>query len=222
MGRLRLTLACLGTLVGAMACDTAKPASPDHSGRPSSAVSDGTDAPDQPAPYPVSSGRSVQWKRAAAIEADLMRSLELARDEVCTELGALSCIRAVHTVALGTNDPFATGLLKPALSPLSTTPLVIDRVTLSACAARARADREGSARVFTALDLAGPAPAADADAVTETITTLFRRMLARDPKPGELTTVRSLLTNDDEKMTAEEFATLSCFVVASSLESLFF
>jgi hypothetical protein len=179
---------------------------------------------DEPAAsaYAASRGRSVQWKRNAAFEADLMRGLDLTRDEVCQELGAQSCIHEVHTVALGGNDPFGSGLLRPAASSLSTTPLAVDRITLSACSQRARADKQGSPKVFTALDLSGPAPAPDAEAVTQTITTLFQRLLARDPKPSELTTLADLLAGDTESMTAEEFATLSCFVVASSIEALFF
>jgi hypothetical protein len=175
-----------------------------------------------PPAYAASRGRSLQWKRNAAFEADLMRGLDLTGDKVCQELGSQSCIRAVHTVALGGNDPFGSGLLRPAATSLSTTPLAVDRVTLSACSQRARANKQGNPKVFTTLDLSGPAPAPDAQAVTETITTLFQRLLARDPKPDELTTLRGLLAADAARMSAEEFATLSCFVVASSLEALFF
>lgn len=172
--------------------------------------------------YATSRGRSLQWKRNAAFEADLMRGLDLTADELCQELGSQSCIRAVHTVALGGNDPFGSGLLRPSPSSLSTTPLAVDRVTLSACSQRARADKQGNPKVFTALDFTGPAPVADSEAVTTTITTLFQRILARDPKPSEVETLRSLLAGEGAGMSAEDFATLSCFVVASSLEALFF
>lgn len=219
MPRLSTTLACLGGLVCATACGTDKP----WPAARERGTEDVANAPAEGmAEFPISHGSSVQWKRHAAMEADLMRGLSLTRDELCTELGAESCIRRVHTVALGGNDPFGSGLLKPPVSPLSTTSLAVDRVTLSACSKRARIDKAGSPKVFTALDLSGPAPAADSAAVSETITTLFRRLLARDPKPREMVTLRGLVTNDTEKLTAEEFATLSCFVVASSLESLFF
>lgn len=172
--------------------------------------------------YAASRGRSIQWKRNAAFEADLMRGLELTRDELCQELGSQSCIRAVHTVALGGNDPFGSGLLRPPASSLSTTPLAVDRVTLSACSQRARADKQGNPKVFTALDFAGPAPAASSDEVKRTITALFHRLLGRDPKPTEVATLDGLLAGEGAGMSAEDFATLSCFVVASSLEALFF
>lgn len=151
-----------------------------------------------------------------------MRGLELTADELCQELGAQSCVRAVHTVALGGNDPFGSGLLRPAASSLSTTPLAVDRVTLSACSQRARADKQGNPKVFTALDFTGPAPVASSDAVGATITRLFQRLLSRDPKSNEVETLRGLLAGEGAAMSAEDFATLSCFVVASSLEALFF
>lgn len=233
------TLGLVAALASATACGQERPAPPDRSRDPATKVTskphrpgsspaneagaDGEEGAGLPsAGYAISRGRSVQWKRAAALEADLVRALELTKEELCSELGSSSCIREVHTVALGTNDPFGTGLLRPAAAPLSTTPLVVDRVTLSACSARVRKDKEGTAIVFDALDLSGPAPAAEAKSVTATITTLFRRLLARDPKPGELTAVRELLNEREVELTAEEFATLSCFVIASSLESLFF
>lgn len=213
------------TLAPATKVENTAPA-PVDSAAPAARAAATPDDPSRAAtPFPSSSGRSIQWKRNAALEADLMRGLSLTREEVCRELGSQSCIRDVHTVALGGNDPFGSGLLRPSTSSLSTTPLAIDRVTLSACSYRARADKRGDPKVFTALDLSGPVPTPDSQEISETINTLFHRLLARDPKPGESTIIKGLLRNDTEPtepMTAVEFATLSCFVVASSLESLFF
>lgn len=196
----------------------AAPAQPAAAPKPDNAVEPAPEVA-HTASFQTSRGRSIQWKRNAALEADLMQALELTQDELCQEVGSQSCIRAVHTVALGGNDPFGSGLLRPATSSLSTTPLAVDRVTLSACSRRARADKEGTPKVFTALDLSGRAPAAGSEATTATVTTLYRRLLARDPKPNEIAIIEGLL---GEPMTAEAFATLSCFVVASSLEFLFF
>jgi hypothetical protein len=161
------------------------------------------------------------WKRHAAFEADLMQALELGRDEVCKELGERNCIRDIHVIALGGNDPFRSGINVPPSQPLSTTSIVVDRVLLSACSARARADKAGPAKVFNELDLRGAAPAPDAPAVEATIGTLFRRFLARDPKPNETAVIRTLLEGDDAPQSADEFATLACFAVGSSLEFLF-
>ena len=174
-------------------------------------------------PYKASQGEAVLWKRHAALEADLMRALELGRDDVCKELGERNCIRDLHVIALGGNDPFLSGINFPPGQPLSTTSLVVDRVLLSACSARARADKAGPAKVFSDLDLRGNAPAADAPQVEKTIATLFRRFLARDPKPNETAVVKTLLEGDKDSRpaSAEEFATLACFAVGSSLEFLF-
>ena len=178
-------------------------------------------APIPAPPYKASRGDHVLWKRHAALEADLMRALSLGRDEVCKELGERNCIRDIHVIALGGNDPFRSGINLPPSQPLSTTSIVVDRVLLSACSARARADKVGPAKVFSALDLRGPAPAPDSAAVEATISTLFRRFLARDPKPSEATLVKSLLGGEDAPASAEEFAALACFAIGSSLEFLF-
>lgn len=172
-------------------------------------------------PYKASQGDAVLWKRHAAFEADLMRALELGRDDLCKELGERNCIRDIHVIALGGNDPFRSGINVPPSQPLSTTSIVVDRVLLSACSARARADKAGAPKVFRDLDLRGAAPAADAPAVEATIATLFQRFLARDPKPSETKVVKTLLEGDDAPASAEEFATLACFTVGSSLEFLF-
>jgi predicted component of type VI protein secretion system len=175
-----------------------------------------------PTPYAVSRGNSVLWKRYAAFERDLMRGLELSRDEVCQELGDRNCVRDVHLIALGGNDPFGSGIHRPPPSTLGTTPMVVDRVLLSACSARAAADKQGPAKVFTSLELAGPPPAPGSAAAAATVETLFRRLLARDPKSTEAAHVQALLEpGEDAPRSAEEFAVLACFVVGSSLEFLF-
>jgi hypothetical protein len=152
-----------------------------------------------------------------------MQALALTRDEVCKELGERDCIRDIHVIALGGNDPFRSGINQPPSRPLSTTPVVVDRVLLSACSARARADKNKPAKVFGELDLRGPAPLPDTPAVDATITTLFRRLLGRDPRTNETALIKTLLATDepDAPQTAEEFAILACFTVGSSLEFLF-
>jgi hypothetical protein len=173
--------------------------------------------------YATSQGNTMMWKRYAAIEADLMRALELKRDEVCKELGDRSCTRDIHTIALGGNDPFRSGINRPSSEPSGTTSVAVDRVVLSACSARARADKAAPAKVFTALDLGGTAPSPDAPGVEVTIRDLYRRLLARDPRAHETDIVRELLNpvEQDTPQSAEEFATLACYVIGSSLEFLF-
>src|SRR5688572_4897863 len=45
------------------------------------------------APFRTSSRALLQWKRAAALEADLMGALQLTRDQLCVEVGGKGCIR---------------------------------------------------------------------------------------------------------------------------------
>jgi hypothetical protein len=224
---LRSTHILLSGLLLLVACESGgAPTRPTGSaaGAGSNANGDGVNAPGlgAAAAYATSQNGSLLWKRHAAFEADLMRALELKREEVCKELGARDCIRDIHVIALGGNDPFRSGINRPPSQPLSTTSIVVDRVLLSACSARARADKAKPAKVFTELDLQGPAPRPDAPAVDATISSLFRRLLARDPRPSETAQIKTLLDpGDDSPQSGEEFATLACFVIGSSLEFLF-
>ena len=165
---------------------------------------------------------NLQWKRYAALEADLMQALELPADQLCNEFGLASCIHEVHLASLGGNEPFKTGLLEPSAEPLATTPAIVDRLLLSACARRVELDRSAGrerAKVFRGLDLDGVAPPAGSPALEQTITELYHRFLAREPAARELTRVAELA---DGSSSATEFATLSCFVIGTSTEFLFF
>jgi hypothetical protein len=165
----------------------------------------------------------LQWKRNAALQRDLMRALELPEDAVCNELGRGSCTREIHHISLGGADPLQIGLYDPLPDTLVSTPIVLDRVVMSACASRANLDGAGPPVVFTDLDLAAAAPAADDEATLATITGLYRRLLSRDPEPHELTTLGALTVDDDGKpVSARDFAVLTCFAIGTSTEFLFF
>jgi hypothetical protein len=188
---------------------------------------------DDPSPPPAPSGdyrtstkNDLQWKRYAALEADLVRGLELDADAVCTELGRANCINGVHLVPLGGNDPIETNMLQPSGEPLATTPSVVDRVLLSACGSRVALDAAGgrlSAVVFRELDLQGAAPAASDPAVRATVVELYRRLLARDPDAREVELISTLAADGDgNAVRAADFATVACFAIGSTTEFLFF
>jgi hypothetical protein len=173
----------------------------------------------------VSKHPNLQWKRYSALEADLVQALELPADELCNEFGVASCVHTVHLASLGGNEPFKSGLLEPSAEPLATTPAVVDRLLLSACGRRTELDRAAGpsqAKVFRSLDLAGAAPAPEAEATKQTITELYHRLLAREPEAPELVAVASLVKKDAAAVTASEFATLACFSIGTSTEFLFF
>lgn len=166
----------------------------------------------------------LQWKRNVALQRDLMRALELPEDGVCNELGRGSCAREIHHISLGGADPLHVGLYEPLPDTLVSTPIVLDRVVMSACASRASLDRGGQPVVFTGLDLgAAAAPSPDDEAFAATVTALYRRLLSRDPEPHELTTLEALTVGDDgEPVSAHDFAVLTCFAIGTSTEFLFF
>lgn len=165
----------------------------------------------------------LQWKRNVALERDLMRALDLPEDGVCDELGRGSCTREIHHIVLGAAEPLGIGLYRPLPDTLVSTPIVLDRVVMSACANRAGLDRSGPAVVFTELDLGKAAPGPDDEAFTATVTALYRRLLSRDPTPEELTTLEALTVDAaGEPVTAYDFAVLTCFAVGTSSEFLFF
>jgi hypothetical protein len=171
-------------------------------------------------PLTPSTRARLLWKRNVTLEKDIVRALELAPDEVCNELGNASCTREVHHVALGGAAPFSLGLHKALPTPMLSTAVVVDRVVLSACSNRVAKDVEGPAVVFTALDLADErAPAAGDEAFDETVTSLYRRFMSRDPTDEEVSVLGELVV---EPMTAQEFAILACYAVGSTTEFLFY
>lgn len=172
-------------------------------------------------------GRSTRnhllWKRAHAVEQDLAQALALDPAEVCTELGDLPCVEKVHLASLGGHDPFDQGLYRGVERPLVTSPLVLERVAISACRRRAELDRGGTPEVFVDLDLDGDAPAAGSKAATATIVALYRRLLARDPNDTEIDTAAELAVDDDgTPLAAVTFATMACVAVATTTEFSFF
>lgn len=168
----------------------------------------------------------LQWKRYSAFEADLARAFALPAGELCTELGTESCIHGVHLVPLGGHEPFTTGMLESASDPLATTPTVVERIVLSVCNKRVELDRAAGmldAKVFGQLALDAPAPAPDSAAINDLITNLYRRLLARDPQPLELSSVAELAVDAaGQPLGGADFAKLACFAVGSSSEFLFF
>ena len=168
------------------------------------------------------------WRRYRSLEQGLGTALNLAPGDLCNELGRYDCIDKVHLVALGGNDPLGAGMHEPMKSPTATTPVAIERLTLSACDAAVTADAARPVPlIFLDLDLSATAAPLDLEdeltslAVGDTIISLYRRLHARDPLAEEQDTVLKIITEDPEPMQARTFALLSCFAIASTSESVF-
>jgi hypothetical protein len=174
---------------------------------------------------PTGNGASIVWKRARAMERDLMRALGLEAREVCTELGAISCVNDAHLSLLGGNEPFVKVQYTQIAEPGAVTPLVMDRVVLSACVAGVERDRKGSAKVFKHYSLNEQARPSDAAFLTNLDAQhadLFHLLLGRDPSAAELAPLRQLATTDGgEPLSGRDLAVLGCFVIGTHLEFVF-
>ena len=167
----------------------------------------------------------AHWKRVKAIKNDLAYALDLNDDELCHELGSLSCFDQVHLSALGGNEPFILTQYEPIESPSAISAVVTERVVLAACSNKVDIDQKGTATVFTQYDLSAMAEPLNSDylaALDLQNTRLYQRLLVRDPTQEELTLLQSL-TQDAQgnAISNADVAKLSCFTIATSSEFIF-
>lgn len=160
---------------------------------------------------------TLRWKRVGAFVADLGRALELEGDNLCMELGLLSC-EGLYRLPLGGSDPFGAAIYEAPAAPMNTTSVLAERVTLAACANRVALDQSGSPVVFTQIDLGASSLSASDDGVTAQVDELYRRLLSRDPTDEERTVVASLADGNS----GADFAKLACFTIGTTTEFLFF
>lgn len=159
----------------------------------------------------------LKMKRWRQVALDLEGALELASDEVCREAGLYDCFD-IHTVPMGGNSR-DNGLYDAAEGLSVTTGLAMERVVLQACWNRIELDRGDDPVVFTHIDLEGSSDEGLEDQSVE----LYRRFLARDPEPKEL----SLLVDFHDEILDEgggtaEWALMSCLVVGTTTEALLY
>ncbi len=157
---------------------------------------------------------ALKRKDGEQLSRDLAQALEIGRNEVCLELGQYDCAEEAHKISLGGVEPYRLRIDEPLPGVGVAGPIAVERVALSACGLRARKDFEGPEPpvVFGPLGSAGGSRAAVVD-------DLYERLLGRAPDPEE----RAMLSEwTAPGMTDRDFAVLACFVVATSLEHLFY
>ncbi len=125
--------------------------------------------------------------------------------------------RGVHVTALGGNDPFFREQYEPVEQPNAASVLALDRLVLSACAQAVDRDAAGMAQVFTGVDLRAAALSPSDPGTSALVTTLYRRLLARDPVNEETAAVAELASGSPPP-SASEFAKLACFSIATTAE----
>jgi hypothetical protein len=189
------------------------------------------DPPTDPDPEanepPTSPSPRIRFKGPKRLNLELARILDFDEEEVCTELGEFDCF-LVHNVALGGADPFGVALYSPAETSSATTPLAVERVVLAGCIERAVRDlaTPSSAVIFKDLEVADgkldPAHASVEKAIDE----LYKRAMQRHATETEVAHLRGFYTemeaSGESSAPAQDWASLSCFTVLTTLETLFY
>lgn len=167
----------------------------------------------------------VKYKSGARYASDLAAALDLPRDAVCRELGRYDCVDEVHRIVLGGVEPYTLGVREPLPSLGVTAPIAQDRVALAACTERIERDLAASEPVFlTAVDVDTPTPGQ----LEATAGRFYDRILRRDATPDEVSALaqfHSTVTDEPGESGASatyDWAILSCFMVATTLESIFY
>lgn len=200
----------------------------DDGDKPGDDVNDGPDPEPEPSEptMDVSAKNDVLWKRHRAVENDLLRAMALTRNELCNELGQYNCVNRVHLSPVGGNEPFEQGQFEPPPVPTATTSLALDRIVLSACVKRVQKDTNSNMSqrvVFKELDLTNDlVGTADLPTIDAQNRVLYQRFLSRNPEPEELEALHLLLTESEQSLSKKDFAVLSCLVIGSQVENLFF
>ena len=181
-----------------------------------------------PAPTePVLASRQarVKYKSGARYASDLAAALDLPRDAICRELGLYDCVDEVHRIVLGGVEPYTLGVREPLPSIPVTAPIAQDRVALAACTERIERDLAASKPVFlTKVDVDAPTPAQ----LEATARRFYDRILRREATPYEVSALgqfHSTVTDapgESGATATRDWAILSCFMVATTLESIFY
>lgn len=169
----------------------------------------------------------VKYKSGARYASDLAAALDLERDAVCRELGLYDCVDDVHRIVLGGVEPYTLGVWEPLPSMAVTAPIAQDRVALAACTERIARDLEASEPVFLRkIDVDAPSPG-QLEATAKRFYDHILRRAATSDEVNALAQFHSTVT-DQTGETGEgvaatrDWAILSCFMVATTLESIFY
>lgn len=181
----------------------------------------------------------VKYKSGARYANDLAAALDLQRDAVCRELGRYDCVDEVHRIVLGGVEPYTLGVREPLPSIGVTAPIAQDRVALAACTERIERDLAAVYRVppdaaaeplfLTAVDVDAPTPGQ----LEATAGRFYDRILRRAATPDEVSALaqfHSTVTDEPGESggtvtratVTRDWAILSCFMVATTLENIFY
>ncbi|HET9958999.1 MAG TPA: hypothetical protein VFQ61_31125 [Polyangiaceae bacterium] len=176
-------------------------------------------------PVAASHQARLKYKSGARYANDLAAALDLERNAICRELGRYDCVDEVHRIVLGGVEPYTLGVREPLPSIAVTAPIAQDRVALAACTERIERDLGALKPVFlTTLNVDAPTPAQ----LEATAKRFYDRILLREATPYELSALvqfHSTVTDEPHESPAtatRDWAILSCFMVATTLENVFY
>lgn len=186
-----------------------------------------------PTPVPTafeSADGNVKFKRSARIRNDFSEALGLTTAELCLELGNFSCTDIVHSVSLGSVEPYTVGVYEPPEATAGSAPLIVERVALAGCITRVDRDTAGSGtagQIFGGVFLDGdPAMSAtERAAAPAAIAALYRRALRRDVETAEsdrLVAMYDEVVTEGSAAPTRDWAVLACFAVLTTTESVFY
>ncbi len=181
------------------------------------------------ASFAASAKGVVRFKRNERINGDFAKSLGLPPDKVCNELGLYPCATVVHHLALGGVDPYNIGVYEPLAFTGLTSPIVVDRIALSACIQRVTADlaTPSTALIFKAvsLDAGGKLTNIESAEVKTALDLLYKQVVLRPVTDAEVTTLKKMYADilaTHKPEAGKTWMTLSCFAVLTSVESVFY
>ncbi|MEZ4461808.1 MAG: hypothetical protein R3E66_19230 [bacterium] len=187
-------------------------------GGDASADADSRDPVEQILP---STNARVKFKGGQRWASQLARGLDLERSELCKEFGEYDCAADVHFIALGGVEPYNLRINEPLPNAPLTAPIAADRIALSACGLRAERDAANPADASLFKEIA----AAPADEALRAMgNRLYQQLLSRDAQNDELDELVAFWADveDAGADAASEWATFSCYAVATSTEMLFY
>ncbi|MEM7679187.1 MAG: hypothetical protein AAF449_24680 [Myxococcota bacterium] len=157
----------------------------------------------------------------------LSEGLDLARQEVCRELGSFDCANEAHNIVLGGVDAEKLGFFEPLPQTAISTPFAADRIALSACskvAERELSTPENAALFQLYADQNGQVDDDD-PALAIAVRELYVRVLQRQPSDDERAALLALYPAIKATGTAQaayDWAVATCFAVSTTEEALFY
>jgi len=174
----------------------------------------------------------VKFKDGERYLRDLSTNLSIPRDEICRELGRYDCVTEAFRIVLGGVQAPDLSVNMPLEEAALTAPIALDRVAMHVCLTRVQRDlAEPKKAVLIGPGAFGPHGAAAKPAAAwlkATTTNIYGAILLRSPTPAELVQMSAFYDEvrngrkANDPVVASDWATLSCFAVASSLENTFY